>query len=69
MFTLPNQFAHNVDVQKFILKKLLLASLVWVTTLDIMTVNAIPALWENIDVISLRCYQKDVKPLYCRVLL
>ena len=49
MFTLPNQFVHNVDVQKFILKKLLLASLVWVTTLDIMTVNAIPALWENID--------------------
>ena len=39
MFALPNQFVHNVDVQEVIFKKLLLATLVWVATLDIMMVS------------------------------
>ena len=39
MLTLPNQFVLNVDIQEFIFKKLLLATLVWVATLDIMTVS------------------------------
>ena len=38
MLTLPNQFVHNVDVQKFIFKKRFLATLAWVATLNMMTV-------------------------------
>ena len=35
---IPNQFVHNVDIHEFIFKKLLLTTLAWVATLDIMRV-------------------------------
>ena len=47
MYTLPNQYVNNVDIEEFTFKKFFLATLAWVATLDILTVCALQKARNN----------------------